>query len=237
MKRRQLLTAGAGIASALPFAQMRTDEHQQDRSLTEILPPEAVIPDEFEPLGPPERRMSIRTSIPHDTQGIDATAALQEHGIGGDESLTRRQGRLETQARLARDNERTPDGLDAHHERVLEEAFPGQGPAEEHFTDWCETQLIEETVGGRRRSEFWLRAPELRQQPGREDSADTSRPYREYALVIQSTDWGPLSVEIERTGVSERGELYRLATRLMKEMQLATVMGPPPTRGAGWDTQ
>ncbi|WP_152417968.1 hypothetical protein [Haloferax elongans] len=107
--------------------------------------------------------------------------------------------------------------VDDHHEVLLRDAFHGQEPSTEYFTAWCDVELSDRAVDGCRRSEFFFREPQTQQWLNEQTAAP--KPYREYAVILQSTDWGVLEVEVERNDVNEQWETRRLAQRLMSNMR------------------
>lgn len=223
MNRRTFLTAGTSIAAFLPLAQLRGTGVSQKRSLQELLPPEDLVPDEFEYLGP-ERGSDTRRVLGRDAGKVLGAFAADEYMLSSGSRLF--QGHVTPKVRLALGEEVTSETIDNHHEASLWSAFHGQEPSTEYFTGWCDVELSDCAVDGYRRSEFFFREPQTQQWSN--EQAAASKPYREYGVILQSTDWGVLEVEVERNDVNEQWEMRRLAERLMTHMQHTAAVGSPP---------
>ncbi|MDS0243649.1 MULTISPECIES: hypothetical protein [unclassified Haloferax] len=204
----------------------------QECELSDILPSKEFVPDEFNYLGP-DRGTKI-----HPAKNQAAETAFEAYVVdkytlpSGPKQF---QGRVQTGARLTREKTVTSETIDNHHEMLLWAAFNGNEPSTEYFTEWCDVELSDDVVDGYRRSEFFFREPQTQQWPN--DQTAASKPYREYAAILQSTDWGVLEVEVERNDVNEHWETRRVAQQLMTRMQHIATVSARPTDPAALDDE
>lgn len=213
-------------------------------TLTELLAPPALLPEGYEEVTYRDAKLSEYvddfdpavdegplTSSRAGSRTADGSQHYPWHyakrvfALDGD--IERALGRVKIQASLVCGTNIPQSELDAHHDHLLREVFGGREPTLEYYTDWYDTDIVEDTINGCRRTRHWQRAPQIEQWPDR--PVRSEHPYSEHVAIIQSTDWGALKVFVSRYDVAEKWQTRRLARQLMATMQQAAYAAPTPT--------
>ena len=103
------------------------------------------------------------------------------------------------------------------HENGLSAVFGHHEPPPSQFTDWVDFERLEELIDGHQRSVRWVRRPQIFHDLTNSASGST-KPYHEVAVILQSTSWGLLEIEIERRNAQVERATLELAESAIDDM-------------------
>lgn len=227
MDRRTLITALAtagitahGLDSRVAGSRGPSRQFRTIPTLETLLPTTAAVPDTYhDPTGiERSRRLVPAEAMSTSPNSVGVTERTRRFVYRDPDVAPKRE--IQVTAGLLDESARASETIDSHHEDALEQAFGGRDPGLEYFSDWVEATLDTDTVAGHRRTIHHQRRPQIFIEP--DDGGQISdTPYYEYTLILQSTDWGLLEVEVDHQDEPVAGRTERLARSLMTHMREA----------------
>ncbi len=245
MKRRTFLAVCTGLTPLLHAEAGEIRSIGRDVSLSSLLPELKHLPPEYEDTTWKCRQL-VGGDTDYDEERDEPLTGFRSNPLGWDTEQSIRSafaqrifsvsrgpghhiGRVKVQASLTRGEQAIHRTIEKHHENQLWRAFGRREPTLDYFSGWYDTDIVERTVNGHRQTRHWRRSPQMQQWA--DEPAQSERPYNEYALLVQSTGWGVLEVEVEHTDVDEKWQTRRLARRLMTYMNHPVTTSLTPTIG------
>jgi hypothetical protein len=226
MNRRPLLkTVSASIASLYtgarahaPDALIGAREANQTSARAhpapeQVLPPASFFPEDYEDVTTDPSGVHTPFYRPREQTAVSYAKLELEAAPSEDGSYT--EVRVEV-SRVETDQDPT-EHVTMLHENGLSGVFGHHEPPPSQFTDWVDFERSEESVDGHRRTVRWVRRPQIFHDLTNSTSGST-KPYHEVAVILQSTSWGLLEVEIEQRDAREEGATLQLAERAIDYM-------------------
>lgn len=123
----------------------------------------------------------------------------------------------------------SPRDYDRLHDWVLQDTWTHTDVPTHGFTDWVDVIAEEDSTGKCHRTVRWARMPILQRRTDvPQPDPIPSRPYLEYATVIQKTDWGILDLTLSVEYPAERKQTLQTIRRLADwQSQLVRTLPAP----------
>lgn len=237
MNRRTYLNFVSGgittaISGALPSptdndATGDTEQNPQPE-LEDFLVQERHLRDEYELL---DSHTGDRPNFYYTSFGTDMpTSRTVEHRFGLLD--TERSAPAELTSRvnaLPASGSPSPPDLERLHDWVLQDCWTDTDPPNHNFTDWADVITDRKSAGECSRHTLWIRKPILQRRTDvPQPDPLPSRPYVEYATVIQKTDWGVLDLTLSVEYPAERKQTLNTIRRLADwQSQLVKTLSDP----------